>query len=268
MSRADLFRVYVLAAIAIAAVAVVWTFTSALWTTIESLLFFAALVAVAVWVRIDEQSPGFESAVVFAAILLLHDPAVALISIFVGTAVCRVAEDARRRTFRLESLYDAAQLALSYYVALLYSSAVAKDAPLMAKVSGYILLVIGYLVARTVFAAIGNAGTGEPLDVRRLLITQSTMLGLMTPVVAAEVVCDSIYGMPGFALGFLPVLVIAHAMRNESDATTQNAELIRRNRELPSAASTPSPTASCPSSPKARRRFCLPRAIRRRCGGW
>ena len=233
MSRAVLFRVYVLAAIAIAAIAVVWTFTSESWTTIESLLFFAALVAVACWVRVDEQSPGFESAVVFAAILLLHDPAVALISVFVGTAVCRVAEDARRRTFRLESLYEAAQLALSYYVvALLYSSAVAKDAPLMAKVSGYILLVIGYLVARTVFAAIRNAGTGEALDVRRVLITQSTMLALMTPVVAAEVLCDSIYGMPGFALGFLPVLVIAHAMRNESDATQQNAELVRRNREL------------------------------------
>jgi diguanylate cyclase (GGDEF)-like protein len=233
MSRAVLFRIYVLAAIVIAVAAVVWTFTSSSWTTIEAFLFFAALVAVAGWIRIDEQSSGFEAAVVFAAILLLHDPAVALISVFVGTAVDRIADDARRRTFRLGSLYDAAQLALSYYVvALLYASAVAKNAPLMAKVSGYILLVIGYLVAHTVFSAIRNAGTGEALDVRRVLITQSTILLLMTPVVAAEVLSYLTYGMPGFALGFLPVLVIAHAMRNESDATQQNTELIRRNREL------------------------------------
>jgi len=233
MSRAVLFRIYVLAAIAIAVTAVVWTFSVSSWTTVGALLFYAALVAVAVWVRVDDASPGFEAAVVFAAILLLHDPAVALISVFVGTAVYRIADDARRRAFRLESLYDAAQLALSYYiVALLYSSAVAKDAPLMAKVSGYILLVVGYLVAHTLFVAIRSAGKGEPLDVRRVLVTQSRMLLLMTPIVAAEVLTYSIYGRLGFALAFLPVLVVAHAMRNESDATQQNAELIRRNREL------------------------------------
>src|SRR4051812_7677359 len=126
MSRAVLFRIYVLAAIVLAVSAVVWTFSVASWTTLGALLFYAALVAVAVWVRVDDASPGFEAAVVFAAILLLHDPAVALISVFVGTAVLRIADDARRRTFRLDSLYDAAQLALSYYiVALLYASAVA-----------------------------------------------------------------------------------------------------------------------------------------------
>ena len=155
MSRAVLFRIYVLAAIAIAVGAMVWTFSVASWTTVETLLFYAALVAVAAWVRVDDHAPGFEAAVVFAAILLLHDPAVALISVFVGTAAYHVARDSGRRKFRLDSFYDAAQLALSYYiVALLYSSAVAKDAPLMAKVSGYILLVVGYLVGHVLFAAI------------------------------------------------------------------------------------------------------------------
>ncbi|HEX7676563.1 MAG TPA: hypothetical protein VF713_00450, partial [Thermoanaerobaculia bacterium] len=158
MSRAVLFRIYVLAAIVIALTAVVWTFSVASWTTVETLLFYAALVSVAAWVRVDDDTHGFEAAVVFAAILILHDPAVALISVFVGTAVYHVARDAGRRTFRLESLYDAAQLALSYYiVALLYASAVAKDAQLMAKVSGYILLVVGYLVAHVLFAAIRHA---------------------------------------------------------------------------------------------------------------
>jgi diguanylate cyclase (GGDEF)-like protein len=224
-----------LAAIAIAAVAVVWTFVAAPRTMAESFLFYAALVAVAAWIRIDDDSPGFESAVVFAAILLLHDPAVALISVFAGTAAYHLGRDAQRRSFRLESLYDAAQLALSYYiVALLYSSAVDRNAPLMAKVSGYILLVVGYLLAHTLFAAVRHAlaQRGDAFDVRRALIAQSRMLLLMTPIIAAEVICYAIAGKLGFALAFLPVLVIAYAMRNESDATQQNVELVRRNREL------------------------------------
>jgi diguanylate cyclase (GGDEF)-like protein len=235
MSRAGLFRIYVLAAIIIAIGAVVWTFSVASLTTVETLLFYAALVAVAAWVRVGDDATGFEAAVVFGAILLRHDPSVALISVFVGTSAYHLARDAGRRTFRLDSLYEAAQLALSYYiVALLYSSAVAKNAPLMAKVSGYILLVVGYLVTHILFAAIRHAleGSKDALDVRRILVGQGRMLLLMTPVVAAEVLCYTVYGMPGFALAFLPVLVVAYAMRNESDATQQNAELIRRNREL------------------------------------
>jgi len=224
-----------LAAIIIAVAAVVWTFSVASWPTAQTLLFYAALVAVAVWVRIDDETPGFEAAVVFAAILLLHDPAVALISVFAGTAVYGVVRDAGRRTFRLESMYEAAQLALTYYiVARLYASAVAKDAPLMAKVSGYILLVIGYLIVYVLFAAIRHAleGSRDALDVRQLLVVQSRMLLLMMPLVAAEVLCYSIYGRLGFALAFLPVLVIAYTMRNELEATRQNTELVRRNREL------------------------------------
>ncbi|MDP9360075.1 MAG: sensor domain-containing diguanylate cyclase [Acidobacteriota bacterium] len=235
MTRAVLFRIYVLAAIAIAVAAVVWTFSVASWTTAETLLFYAALVAIAAWVRVDDDTSGFEAAVAFAAILVLHDPAVALISVFAGTAAYQVARDAGRRTFRLESLYDAAQLALSYYiVALLFASAVAKDALLVAKVSGYILLVVGYLVAHILFVAIRRSldGSGDPVDVRRLLIVQGRMLLLMTPVVAAEVLCYSAYGKLGFALAFLPVLVVAYAMRSETEAVRQNAELTRRNREL------------------------------------
>jgi hypothetical protein len=58
MSRAVLFRIYVLAAIAVAVAAVVCTFSVESWTTIETLLFYAALVAVAAWVRVDDDSPG------------------------------------------------------------------------------------------------------------------------------------------------------------------------------------------------------------------
>jgi len=235
MSRAVLCRIYVLAAIAIAAAAVVWTLFAAPRTMAESFVFYAALVAVAAWIRIDDEAPGFEPAVVFGAILMLHDSAVALIAVFAGTAAYHLIRDVQRRRFRLESAYDAAQLALSYFiVALLYSSAVAKSAPLMAKVSGYILLVVGYLVVHTLFAAIRHAlaQRGDAFDVRRALIAQSWMLLLMTPIVAAEVVCYATFGRLGFALAFLPVLVVAYAMRNEADAAKQNTELVRRNREL------------------------------------
>ncbi|HSY51867.1 MAG TPA: sensor domain-containing diguanylate cyclase [Thermoanaerobaculia bacterium] len=235
MSRPLLFRIYVLTAIVIAITAVVWTFSVASWTTAETLLFYAALVAVVAWVRVDEDSPGFEAAVVFAAILVLHNPAVALICVFVGASAAHVVRDAGRRTFRLDSFYDAAQLALSYYiVAILYASAVAREAPLMAKVSGYILLVVGYLLAHVAFAAVRHAldERSGALDVRGVLVAQGRMLLLMTPVVAAEVLCYAVYGMPGFALAFLPVLIVAYAMRNETEATRQNTELVRRNREL------------------------------------
>jgi diguanylate cyclase (GGDEF)-like protein len=235
MSRAVLFRFYMLAAIVIAVTSVVWTVSVESWAMVEAFLFYAAFVAIAAWLRIDDHTPGFEAAVVFAAILLLHDPEVALIAVLAGAVVYHVARDAGRHTFRLDSMYEAAQLALSYYiVALLYASAVAKDAPLMAKVSGYILLVVGYLVAHVVFAAVRHTleGRRDALDVRNLLVVQGRMLLIMTPVVAAEVLCYSIYGRLGFALAFLPVLVIAYTMRNEHDATRQNTELVRRNREL------------------------------------
>jgi len=224
-----------LAAIVIAVTAVVWTVSVESWTMVQAFLVYAAFVAVAAWLRIDDDTSGFEAAVVFAAILLLHDPEVALIAVFAGVGVYHLARDAGRRTWRLASMYEAAQLALSYYiVALLYASAVAKDAPLMAKVSGYILLVVGYLVAHVVFAAVRHTleGRRDALDVRNLLVVQGRMLLIMTPVVAAEVLCYSIYGRLGFALAFLPVLVIAYTMRNEHDATRQNTELVRRNREL------------------------------------
>ena len=235
MTRAVLFRIYLLAAIAVAVVSVVWTFSVGSWAAADTFLFYAALVVIAAWVRVGDDTNGFEAAVAFAAILVLHDPAVALVSVFVGTAAYNVMRDASRRSLRLESFYDAAQLALSYYVvALLYASAVAKDAPVMAKVSGYILLVVGYLVVHILFVAIRRSldGGGDAVDVRRLLIVQGRMLFLMTPVVALEVLCYRAYGKPGFALAFLPLLVVAYVMRRESDAARQNAGLTRRNREL------------------------------------
>src|SRR5258706_11980432 len=98
MKRAALLRVYLLVAISVTAMAMLWTLSTSTWATAQTLLFYAALIAIAAWVRVDDEGSGFEAAVAFAAILVLHDPAVALVSVFAGTAAYLVVRDARRRT--------------------------------------------------------------------------------------------------------------------------------------------------------------------------
>ena len=51
-------------------------------------------------------------------------------------------------------------------------------------------------------------------------------------MVGIEVMLFPIYGVAGFAIAFLPVLLVAYAMRNEADAERKNSDLVRRNREL------------------------------------
>ena len=215
MSRSVWFRVSALAAIGVAAAASVWAVRGADW---QSLLFFALLIAVAVHLRIDDDpsTAGFEAVVVFAAVPLLHDPAVAIFSVFLGAA-----------THYARKLIGAAQLALSYgVVALLYCSAVAADAPLMARVSGYVLLLVGYVAVNLAVRA------ARRLEIRENLLAQVKLLALISPIVAVEVTSYRAFGLVGFAIGFLPVLVLAYALRNASDAARQNADLVRHNREL------------------------------------
>jgi diguanylate cyclase (GGDEF)-like protein len=214
MSRSVWFRVSALAAIGVAAAASVWSVRGQSW---ETLLFFALLIAVALYLRVDDDpsTAGFEAAVVFAAVPLLHDPAVAIFSVFLGA------------TIALGSLVRAAQLSLSYgVVAFLYCSAVAADAPMMARVSGYVLLLVGYLAVNVALRA------ARRLEIRENLLAQVKILILITPIVAVEAMSYRAYGAVGFAVGFLPVLVLAYALRNASDAAKQNADLLCRNREL------------------------------------
>ncbi|HYU26325.1 MAG TPA: hypothetical protein VEO74_14045, partial [Thermoanaerobaculia bacterium] len=156
MPRPSLFRAYAIATTLIALAVVAASAFTRPATFAAAAVSFAALVAVASFLRVetDETSIGFEAAVALAAIPLLHDPAVALVAVFVGAALHHLYVDVAARRFRLRSLSDAAELALSYYVvALLYTSAVAPTAPMMAKVSGYILLLVGYLLVYLAFTA-------------------------------------------------------------------------------------------------------------------
>ena len=235
--RQSLFRAYAIATTLIALAVVAATAITRHASFAEAAVSFAALVAVASFLRVDtdETSIGFEAAVALAAIPLLHDPAVALVAVFVGAAVHHLYVDVAARRFRLRSLSDAAELALSYYVvALLYTSAVAATAPMMAKVSGYILLLVGYLLVHLGFTAAKLALEGRPeaVDVRRILLAEARVLLVVTPIVVGEIMAYHAWGLVGFAIAFVPVLVIAYAMRNEADAARRNAELVRRNREL------------------------------------
>ena len=237
MSRSALFRTYQAAAIVVALLLLAWEVTSRPAPLLEACLFCSALVLIASFLRLgaDDDAVGFEAAVAFPAIILYHDPGVALVSVFVGTALYNIYRCAARRELRIAPLYDAAELAMSYYVvALLYASAVARDADVMAKVSGYILLLVGYLVAHIAFNATRHALAGDErmLDVRRALVAQGRTLLLVTPIVGLEVMSFASHRYTGFAIAFLPVLLVAYAMRNESESTKQNSELLRRNREL------------------------------------
>src|SRR5687768_14852136 len=107
MSRSLWSHVYALAAIGVAAAASIWSVAGRSCSSIDDLLFFALLIAVAIYLREDDapSTAGFEAAVVFAAVPLLHDPAVALVSVFVGAAIHNLF-----RRIALSSLLDAAQL--------------------------------------------------------------------------------------------------------------------------------------------------------------
>jgi diguanylate cyclase (GGDEF)-like protein len=235
MERPSLLRAYYVAAIALAGACVALELFMAPGASPRALLFFTVLVMLASILRVDERSIGFEAAVVFAAMILYHDPVVAIVPVFAGIALRCMYDAITTRTRRIEPFYEAAELALSYYVVtLLYASAVARSAPLMAKVSGYILLVVGCVVAHLVFASIRRYLDDErgPLDFRTTLLSQGRTLLIVSPIVALEVMSFGTFGGPGFAVAFVPVLIVAYALRRETVAERQNAELIRRNREL------------------------------------
>ncbi|HEX2061924.1 MAG TPA: sensor domain-containing diguanylate cyclase, partial [Thermoanaerobaculia bacterium] len=204
---------------------------------LRTALVFAALVLIASFVRIEtgDASIGFEAAVVFGAIVIFHSPAVALVSVFVGAGAYATYRAATVRSWTLEPFYNAAQLALSYsIVGLLYSVAVAGDAEPAAKMAGFTLLLVGYVSVHLLFVSLRRWFEEEasPIDFRRILTVEGKTLLFVTPIVAIEVMLYRSWGIAGFAIAFVPVLIVAYSMRNETEAAQQNTELVRRNREL------------------------------------
>jgi len=237
MSRAGLFRVLQYAVVAIALALGVFAAFMQPWAETRYALIFAALVLIASLLRIDsaETSIGFEQAVVFGALIVFHDPALVLFAVLIGAGLHALYETATMKPRTIDPIYGASLLAISYgFVSLLYTLAVAPEAKAMAKVAGYVLMLVGYLVVHLTFASLRRwlEGDAAPIDFRRVLTAQGKILLLVSPVVAIEVLLHRHYGIAGFMIAFLPVLLFAYTMRNEAEASAQNVELMRRNRDL------------------------------------
>jgi len=237
VNRASLFRTWKTGIVLLAALLLVWAVATRTLAETQTVLFVAALVFVAMLLRIEtgDAAIGFEAGVVFGAVVIFHSPAAALVAVFVGAGLHALWYGTTHKQWRIDEAYNAAQLALSYsVVALLYSLAVAHDAAPPAKMAGFTLLLVGYLVAHLTFVSIRRwfEEDASPLDFRRVLTLQGKTLLLATPIVAIEVMLYPRWGIASFAIAFLPVLIVAYAMRNEAEAAQQNVELLRRNKDL------------------------------------
>ncbi|HEX8619900.1 MAG TPA: diguanylate cyclase, partial [Thermoanaerobaculia bacterium] len=204
---------------------------------LQTALVLAALVLIATFLRIDagDASVGFEAAVVFGAIVIFHSPAVALVSVLLGVGAHAAYEAYSRRAWELDPFYNAAQMALSYsIVGLLYSVAVEASARPAAKMAGFTMLLVGYMAVHLLFVSVRRyfEGDASPIDFRRILLLEGKTLLFVTPVVVIESMLYATWGIAGFVIAFIPVLIVAYSMRNESEASQQNVELLRRNREL------------------------------------
>jgi len=204
---------------------------------LHTALVLAALVLVATFLRIDagDAPIGFEAAVVFGAIVVFHSPAVALVSVLVGVGAHAAYLSYSRRAWQLDAFHNAAQLAVSYWiVGLLYSIAVDASARPAAKMAGFTMLLVGYIAVHLLFVSVRRyfEEDASPIDLRRILLLEGKTLLFVTPVVVIEAMLYATWGIAGFAIAFVPVLIVAYAMRNEAEAAQQNVELVRRNREL------------------------------------
>jgi diguanylate cyclase (GGDEF)-like protein len=237
MSRSSLFHWWKVGVIALAVVLLAAAALARPPHEMRAALVFAALVLVACFVRIEmgDASIGFEAAVVFGAIVIFHSPAVALVSVLIGAVAHATYRAANEQSWRIEPFYNAAQLAVSYsVVGLLYSLAVAANAAPASKMSGFTLLLVGYIGVHLLFVSVRRyfEEDASPIDFRRILILEGKTLLFITPVVAIEVMLYQTWGIAGFSIAFVPVLIVAYSMRNEAESAQQNVELLRRNREL------------------------------------
>jgi diguanylate cyclase (GGDEF)-like protein len=237
MARATLFRWWKVGLIALSLVLLAAAIATRPAAELRTAAVLAVLVLIASFLRIDtgDASIGFEAAVVFGAIVIFHSPAVALVSVVLGVGAHAAYQAYSQRAWKIETFYNAAQLALSYaIVGLLYSVAVEENARPSAKMAGFTLLLVGYIAVHLLFVAVRRyfEEDASPIDFRRILLTEGKTLLFVTPVVVIEAMLYSTWGITGVAIAFVPVLVVAYSMRNEAEAAQQNVELLRRNREL------------------------------------
>lgn len=237
MSRARWFEVWKIVIVTIAVALLAWSLATRSLDEWPQLLALSALVLVAAFLRIDSGAApiGFEAAIVFGALVVFHTPAVAVIAVMIGMGAHAIWSGASERRLTLDRVYQSSQMTISYaLVGVLYATAVHPQAPVAARMAGFVLLLGGYAAALLLFAFVRRYFE-EPaagVDVRRLMLLEARTLVVVLPIVAIEVMLYPSWGVAGFAVAFVPVVVVAWVMRNESEASKQNVELVRRNREL------------------------------------
>lgn len=203
-----------------------------------SLPFFTALVVVATFLRVRyaEGHVGFEMVVAFPVIILFQDPEFAVFSVFAANLIYVLATELPAgKRLRLESIYYGAELALSIFLAgLLYVSMVDRQAPVMTRAADYVILSFSFLLSMWLFRSIDRklAGVSPTTAMGDIFANHGKTVLLISPIVAVEVMIYQPYGQIGFVIAFLPVLLVAYVMRNESELSLRNVSLLRRNREL------------------------------------
>ena len=105
------YRAWQIAALAFAMAVSIWAVASHSLHDIGLAGFFAALILCASFLRIeaDEASVAFEAPLVFGAIIIFHDPALALLAAFVGGTSYAIA----KRPLRLDPFAFAAESSLA-----------------------------------------------------------------------------------------------------------------------------------------------------------
>jgi len=237
MSRGRLRQLYHLGVIAITSLVAIHEWAILRHPLEYPLLFFTALVVVATFLRVryTEGHVGFEMVVTFPVIILFHDPEFAVFSVFAANLIYVLATDLRAKRIRLESIYNGAQLALSFFLAgMLYVSMVNRQMPLMTRAADYVILSFAFLLSMWLFTWIDRrlAGFSPRTALGDIFAIHGKTVLLTSPIVAAEVMLYQPYGQIGFVIAFLPVLLVAYVMRNESELSLKNVSLLRRNREL------------------------------------
>jgi len=200
-------------------------------------IFFTALVVVATFLRVryTEGLVGFEMVVAFPVIILFHDPEFALVAVFVANLIYVLATQFPTRRVKLESIYYGAELALSFFVAgLLYVSMIDRQAPVMTRAADYVILSFSFLLSMWLLRSVDRklAGILPTTALGDIFAVHGKTVLLISPIVAVEVMIYQPYGQIGFVIAFLPVLLVAYVMRNESELSLKNDSLLRRNREL------------------------------------
>ncbi len=233
MTHTPVYRLWQVALVLVTIAMTIWSLATSTPDVFVTVLVLAVLVCVASLVRIDagEETIAFEASVVFGALIIYHDPRIALLAVVFGSGAQSIYDGTRKKQWTIDRAQAVAQLALSaFLVGLLYTSAVARDAGPDAKIAGYILLVVGYMVMQLLSLSLRRyfEGDSRPVDFRSAITVQGKSLLLVSAIIVIEVMLYRTYGLIGFAIGFLPVVLVAYAMRNEVEASQQNNELLRR----------------------------------------